>query len=260
MFESLPKCAHFPLLGLLLLVTPLVVAKDIPNIAAASSLQFALKEIQTAFTSETGHSLHISYGSSGNFKRQIEQGAPFELFLSADEDYVIALHQLGRTRDAGVVYALGRIVVFAPQDSLLSVDAELLGLSELLEQGRLQRFAIANPNHAPYGRAAQQALMTVDLWDSIKPDLVLGENASQATQFATSGSSQGGILPYSMVLAPAIMRQGSSQLLPAGWHQPISHRMVLLKRAGDTAKRFYQYLQTPTAQNIFLQYGFDSPG
>lgn len=246
--------------GSLLLVTPLVVAKDIPNIAAASSLQFALKEVQTDFTSETGLSLRISYGSSGNFKRQIEQGAPFELFLSANEAYVAALHQQEQTLDAGKIYALGRIAIFAPQGSPLPVDANLEGLRELLEQGRLQRFAIANPNHAPYGKAAQQALMTVGLWDSIKPRLVLGENASQAAQFATSGSSQGGILPYSLALAPAISQQGTSRPLPAGWHRPINHRMVLMKRAGDTAKRFYQYLQTSAAQKIFLQYGFDSPG
>jgi molybdate transport system substrate-binding protein len=102
--------------------------------------------------------------------------------------------------------------------------------------------------------------MYVKLWELIKPRLVLGENASQAAQFASSGSSQGGILPYSLALAPAITQQGSSQLLPAEWHRPISHRMVLMKHAGDTARRFYQYLQTAAAQRIFLQYGFDSPG
>lgn len=242
-----------------MLVSSLACAKDIPNIAAASSLQFALREIQTDFTSETSLKLRISYGSSGNFKRQIEQGAPFDLFLSADEDYVAELYQQGRTGDAGVVYALGRIAIFAPQDSQLLVDADLAGLSSLIEKDRLQRFAIANPNHAPYGKAAKQVLIYIGLWDSIKPRLVLGENASQAAQFAASGSSQGGILPYSLVLAPAIAQQGSSRILPAEWHQPISHRMVLMEHAGETARRFYQYLQSPAAQKVFLQYGFDSP-
>lgn len=260
MFDSVLKQACLILYGVILLVTPLAYAKDIPNIAAASSLQFALKDIQTGFTSETGLDLRISYGSSGNFKRQIEQGAPFELFLSADEDYIAALYQQGQTQDAGEVYALGRIVVFTPQNSLLSADTNLAGLSKLLEQGHLKRFAIANPNHAPYGRAAQQALMHAGLWESIKSRLVLGENASQAAQFAFSGSSQGGILPYSLVIAPAIAQQGSSQLLPTDWHQPINHRMVLMKNAGDTAALFYAYLQTSEAQEIFMRYGFDSPG
>jgi molybdate transport system substrate-binding protein len=129
-----------------------------------------------------------------------------------------------------------------------------------LADGRIQHFAIANPEHAPYGRAAEQALRTQGLWEAIQPKLVLGENVSQAAQFATTGSAQGGILAYSLALSPTVGGLGSYVLIPAEWHEPLRQRMVLMKGAGEAAQAFYRYLQAPAARMIFRKYGFVLPG
>ncbi len=236
------------------------VPANVPNIAAASDLQFALEEAANDFTRQTGKVVKLSFGSSGNYRRQIAEGAPFELFLSADEAYVYALAKEGKTVDEGVLYALGRIVMFVPKSSPLKSDAEFKDLAAALADGRLKKFAIANPEHAPYGRAARQALTHAGLWKTIEPKLVLGENVSQAAQFATSGSAQGGIIAYAQAIAPAITALGKYALIPAEWHQPLRQRMVLMRNAGDTAQLFYQYLQSPPAREIFKRYGFRLPG
>ncbi len=236
-------------------------AADIPAIAAAADLKFALSEIAYAFQAETGKSLKLSFGSSGNFTHQIEQGAPFELFLSADENYVFRLAERGLTRDRGVPYAIGRVGIFVPHGSTLTADADLKDLTAALADGRIRRFAIANPEHAPYGRAAQEALKTAGLWDEIKPNLVLGENASQAMQFAASGASQGGIVPLSLSLVPQIASLGHFALLPTKWHaeEPLHQRMVLTRSAGTTAETFFVYLQQTESREIFQSYGFSLP-
>ncbi len=236
-------------------------AADIPPIAAAADLKFALAEVAQAFEKETGRQLRISYGSSGNFTQQIEQGAPFELFLSADEDYIFRLADKGIAADRGALYAVGRVVLFAPHGSTLKVDAQLADLKSALADGRLKRFAIANPDHAPYGRAARAALQHAGLWASIQPKLALGENAGQAMQFAAAGSSQGGIVALSLSKAPEIAKLGSFALIPAEWHatEPLRQRVALTKKAGETARAFYSYLQQPAARAIFVRYGFVLP-
>lgn len=162
-----------------------------PVVAAASDLQFALADIAAAFTRDTGGEVRLAFGSSGNFRTQIAQGAPFEMFLSADEAYVDALAAEGRTVDRGVRYATGRIVLFVPAGSPLKLDPTLADLKAAAMDGRVTRFAIANPEHAPYGRAAREALQRAGAWDALSPRLALGENVSQAAQFATTGSAQG---------------------------------------------------------------------
>lgn len=231
----------------------------LPNIAAASDLQFALQEAATDFTRQTGKTVKLSFGSSGNYRRQIAEGAPFELFLSADEAYVAALANEGKTRDEGVMYAVGRIVLFVPKGSTLKADSALKDLAAALQDGRLKKFAIANPEHAPYGRAAREALTHAGLWSSIQPKLVLGENVSQTAQFATSGSTQGGIFAYAQAISPVIAQQGEFALIPAEWHAPLRQRMVLMKNAGDIAQAFYRYLQSPPAREVFKRYGFRLP-
>jgi molybdate transport system substrate-binding protein len=233
--------------------------RDIPVIAAASDLQFALEDIAARFRADSRKDVRLSFGSSGNYFRQIEQGAPFQLFLSADEDFVFRLHQTGRTEDRGVLYATGRIVLFAPRGSPLNVDQRMAGLKAELAAKRISRFAIANPEHAPYGRAAEQALRKLGLWEGLQGKLVLGENVSQAAQFATSGSAQGGIFAYSLALSPSVSKLGNHVLLPEDLHQPLRQRMVLVKGAGETSRAFYAYLQQPAAQKILEQYGFVLP-
>ena len=230
------------------------------NVAAASDLAFALEDVVRVFKEETGEVVTLAFGSSGNFTRQILQGAPFELFLSADEAFVDELAERGRTVDGGALYAIGRVVLFAPHGSPLQVDAVLDGLRAAAAAGTVRRFAIANPEHAPYGRAAEQVLRSQGLWELLRPRLVLGENVSQAAQFATTGAAQGGIFAYSLALAPAVAERGSYVLLPEAWHAPLRQRMVLLRGATATAGRFYAYLQTPAARAVLERYGFALPG
>lgn len=230
-----------------------------PNIAAAADLKFALDEVGAAFTRDTGKVVTLTYGSSGNFLRQIQQGAPFQMFLSADEGFVRQLADAGKTVDGGTLYAIGRIVLFAPKNAPFKVDPELKDFRAALADGRIQKFAIANPEHAPYGLAAEQALRSRGLWDAVQPKLVMGENVAQAAQFASSGSTQGGIFAYSLALSQHVGDLGTFVLLPADWHEPLRQRMVLLKGADDTARAFYAYVQQPAARAIFRKYGFVLP-
>ena len=234
-------------------------AQPSPVIAAASDLQFALDEILTQFKSDTGIAVRVTYGSSGNFARQIEQGAPFELFLSADESFVFALAERKLTRDRGALYAVGRIVLFTPAGSPLTPDPRLEHLARRLADGSSGRIAIANPEHAPYGRAAQQALHSLGLWPALQPHVVLGENVSQAAQFAASGNADGGIVAYSLAIAPALRDRGRYALIPDSLHEPIRQRMVLTRQASPEAVRLYEYLRTPASRAILARYGFVAP-
>jgi molybdate transport system substrate-binding protein len=233
---------------------------EAPRVAAASDLQFALAEVAERFASESGDRVDLVFGSSGVLARQIQDGAPFDLFLSADEAFVGMLAGAGLTHDEGTLYAIGRIVLFAPPGSPLVPAGDLDGLATLVADGRVPRFAIANPEHAPYGRAAEQALRAHGLWDAIRPSLVLGENVSQAAQFATTGDAVGGIIAYSLALAPAMRDRGTWALIPETAHEPLRQRMVRLARTGPVSERFYRYLQQPAARDILERYGFVLPG
>ncbi len=238
---------------------PALAEEDAPVIAAASDLQFAVTEIATSFTDETGMKVRLSYGSTGNFARQIREGAPFQIFMAADEAFIAELHSDGFTRDAGDLYGLGRIVVKVPPGSILTPDGSLGSLRSALAAGQITRFAIANPEHAPYGMRAQEALQHVGIWEDIQPHLVLGENVSQAAQFALSGNAEGGIIALSLALAPEVAARGSYALIPEDYHQPLRQRMVLLTGAGPVAEAFYAYMQTPPARAIMDRYGFVLP-
>ena len=230
------------------------------TVAAAADLKFAVEEVAARFTADTGKTVRLTFGSSGNFTRQIQEGAPFQMFMSADEDLVFRLAEAGKTEDRGTIYATGRLVIFAPTGSALVPDAELRDLGAAIKDGRLKRFAIGNPEHAPYGKRAEEALRKAGLWDNIQPRLVLGENIAQAAQFAVSGDTQGGIVAYSLVLSPQLADKGRYALIPAEWHNPLRQRMVLLKGADDSAKAFYAYLQQPRAREAMRKYGFILPG
>lgn len=230
-----------------------------PTIAAAADLRFALDEAAERFRTATGRPVRVSYGSSGLLFQQIARGAPFELFLSADEDYALSLADRGLTRDRGALYAIGRIVIVAPDGSPLAVDGELKGLRAALEAGRIRRFAIAAPDHAPYGRRAREALDHAGLWQKLEPRLVYGENVAQALQFATTGGAEGGIVAWSLVLAPGFDRRARWALIPDGWHQPLRQRMVLMRNASATAQAFYAFLQGPEGRAILSRYGFVVP-
>lgn len=232
---------------------------EVVRVAAASDLQFALTEVADQFLAESGDRVDVVFGSSGTLTRQIQDGAPFSLFFSADETFVERLVQGGHTQGDGTLYAVGRIVLFAPPGSPLVPSEGLDGLARLVETNQVTRFAIANPEHAPYGRAAEQALRSRGLWDTLKPSLVLGENVSQAAQFAAGGDTVGGIIAYSLVLAPAMRDAGTHAVIPAEAHAPLRQRMVLLKHAGPIAERFFTYVQSAPARATLARYGFVVP-
>lgn len=239
--------------------TRLSAQTEAPIVAAASDLRFALDEVAAAYLVDTGQEVRLTFGSTGNFATQIRQGAPFQLFMAADEAFVLALHDEGLTRDAGTLYAEGRIVVVAPKGSPLVPDTELDNLAALLDAGELERFAIASPEHAPYGMRAAEALRHRGLWDRLQPHLVLGENVAQAAQFALSGNAEGGVVAHALALAPEIASQADFALIPADWHTPLRQRMALLNGAGPEAEAFFGYVQSPPARAILERYGFVLP-
>jgi len=234
-----------------------IVPSTVPNIVAASDLKFALPEVADAFTAATGKKLNLNFGASGVFRRQIAEGAPFEMYLSADEAYVEALYKEQRTEDAGKLYAIGRLTLYLPKGSLVKADKNLRDLVAAAKDGRLKHLAIANPETAPYGRAAREALKHVGAWEAVESKLVLGENVAQAARFATSGSAQAALLPHSLVIAPELSKDGAYITLPESWHARIRQRMVLVKGAGETARAFYAFMQTEAAQAILKKYGFE---
>lgn len=242
-----------------LLLSGTAQAQSIPTVAAASDLKFALDEVLAAYQTATGRVVRVTYGSSGNFVRQLEQGAPFDMFMSADESYVEALAGKGLTTGTGDLYAVGRIVVFAAKPELFAPDARMEGLRKGLADGSVKKFAIANPEHAPYGRAAKEALQTASLWETVESRLVLGENVSQAAQFAASSNTAGGIFALSLVLSPNFRDKGRYAVIPESMHKPLRQRMVLMKQAPPEARQFYQYLQQPEARTVFKRYGFALP-
>ncbi len=247
------------------LAAPATTSPNIPpklRVAAASDLKFALTALCQAFTKTTGQAVDLQFGSSGNLARQITQGLPLDIFLSADEALVFSLFDGGFTPDKGALYATGRIALMLPKNSAIQ-------LAKKRDQRRVQtlanqlktvrKFAIANPEHAPYGRAAKEALQNLGLWEQLQPKLVLGDNISQATQFVTSGAAQAGITALSLALAPEVSGQsGGYWLLPAGLHAPLKQRMVLLKSAQPAAKTLFDYLQTPAAKAVLAKYGFSA--
>lgn len=259
------KTSCWLLLGTLLISLSGLAKAETPTVAAASSLQFALSEIATRFQAESGQQVRLNFGSSGNFRRQIAQGAPFEVFLSADDINALALHEDGLTEGEGIVYAHGRLVWLqrAGRDDLPGEGDPLaaveLALEEYRETGRRSRIALANPEHAPYGVAARHVLERVGLWDEIQPLKVMGENVSQAAQFALSADARGGLVAYSLALAPTLVERSDHVLIPEDWHAPLNQRMVLVKGAGETAHRFYDYLQRDEAREILARYGFGLP-
>src|SRR5262245_13909677 len=247
------------LLVVWLIAMPGRAAQRPPTIAAAANLQFALTEIATQFERDRGVHVEIVFGASGTLTRQIRDGAPFEMFLAADEEFPKQLTAAGLTRDPGDVYAVGRLVVFAPTGSPLVVDERLDGLSRLLNAGGVTRFAIANPDVAPYGRAAEAALRKHGLWDAIRSRLVLGDSIAQAAQFATTGNAVGGLIAYSLVKEPALADKGKFALIPQTDHPPLRQRMVLLKHATPIVEQFYAYMQGSAARKVLSTNGYEVP-
>ena len=228
-----------------------------PAVAAAASLRYALDDAASAFRRQTGKAVRISYGASGGLVQQIESGAPFELFLSADEAHVFRLADRGLTVDRGRVYAVGRLALAAPAGSRLALDPGLKGLGRALDSGEVKRLAIANPETAPYGARAREALTATGLWEKARPKLVTGENIGQAFQFVATGGADAGFVSLSLVKSPGF--RGRHVVVAAGLHQPLVQRMVLLKKAGPDARAFHDWLLTGAGQAVLARHGYAPP-
>jgi molybdate transport system substrate-binding protein len=257
--RCLPVWAQLAAVALLLSLPAGSSAQRAPLVAVAASLNVALTDIAKQFERDRKLRVELVFGASGTLTRQIRDGAPFELFLAADEEFPNQLAAAGLTRGAGVVYAVGRLALFAPTGSPLGVDARLDGLAKLLAAGGVTRFAIANPDVAPYGRAAEALLRRRGLWEAIGPRLVLGDSIAQAAQFAATGNAVGGLLAYSLVSSQAFANRGVYTVIPAADHPPLRQRMVLLERAGPITSQFYEYLQGVVARRMLEQHGFTVP-
>jgi molybdate transport system substrate-binding protein len=228
------------------------------SIAAASDLQFAMKDLAGQFEKGTGNILHITYGSSGNFFSQLQNGAPFDLFFSADIDYPKKLQNGGLAEPGSLFpFAIGRIVIWIPANSKLDVAKQTWTV--LVDAG-VSRIAIANPEHAPYGRAAVAAMQAAGIYEEVKAKLVFGENVSQAAQFVQSGNAQAGIIALSLALSPS-MKDGKRWEIPADSHPAIEQAVVMLKSAKDkaAARAFLEFVKSEPGRATLTKYGFAIP-
>jgi molybdate transport system substrate-binding protein len=228
------------------------------TVAAASDLTYAMNEIAANFEKATGCSVRVSTGSSGNFLSQIENGAPFDVFFSADIEYPRKLEAEGLAAPGSVyLYAVGKIVLWVRNDSRLDISKGFAALRD----PSIQKLAIANPQHAPYGRAAEEALRNAGLYYALKDRLVFGENISQAAQFVESGNADAGLLALSLVVSPGLQEKGRYGRVPENLYKPIQQGVVLVRasRNPQGAKAFLDYIKSPRTTALLKRYGFVLP-
>jgi molybdate transport system substrate-binding protein len=228
------------------------------TVAAAADLQFAMQEIGTRFQQESGKTVKLIFGSSGNFAQQLQNGAPFDMFFSANLDYPKQLETAGLTEPGSFYqYAVGKIVVWVPNDSKLDLSS---GLKALLDPS-IKKIAIANPQHAPYGKAAVAALQKESIYDQVKDKFVLGENISQTASFVASGAADVGIIALSLALSPNMKDKGRYAEVPASDYPAIEQACVILRSSKnkDIAQQFEQFIQSPPTKELFKKYGFAIP-
>lgn len=235
-------------------------AREPPVVAVAANMAHAAAEIARDYEQAHGRRVRLSVGSSGNLYRQIVEGAPFELFLSADAAFVDRLLEQGLAHGPAITYAIGRIGLFVPAGSVLAAAA-IRDPESLLRAAAAQALAItiANPRHAPYGRAAREVLETLGLWETVSARLVIGENVGQTVQFALSGSVDLGVIPLSYARLPEVRARGTYVPLPGDWYTPLVQRMVLTNRASPAARAFFDYLQSDPARAVLARYGYGLP-
>jgi molybdate transport system substrate-binding protein len=228
------------------------------TVSAASDLTYAMNEIAANFEKATGCKVRLSMGSSGNFLTQIENGAPFDVFFSADIAYPKKLEAEGLAAPGSTyLYAIGKIVLWTRKDSRVDVGK---GISALRDPA-VQKIAIANPAHAPYGRAAEEALRQSGVYDAVKDRLVLGENISQAAEFVESGNADAGIVALSLVLSPTMKDKGREWIIPENLYRPIQQGAVVLRAAPNLpgAQLFLNYIKMPATAALLERYGFVLP-
>ena len=226
------------------------------TVAAAADLQFAMKDVATQFQQQTGKEVKLIYGSSGNFFQQLQNGAPFDMFFSANLDYPKRLESTGLTEPGSYYeYAKGRIVIWVPKDSKLDLSS---GVGVLLNPS-IKKIAIANPQHAPYGQAAVAAMQKEGMYEKVKDKFVLGENISQTASFVVSGSADVGIVALSLALSPNLKDNGRYFEIPSVDYPPIQQACVILSSSQhkETARQFLSFIKSAGAADTMKGYGFD---
>ena len=247
------------ILALLLGISPVARSQTTEiSVAAAADLKFAMDELAKRFEKETKTKVNVTYGSSGNFFAQIQNGAPFDLFFSADIEYPRKLEAAGLAEPGTLFeYAIGRIVIWTPAEA--NVDVAKEKWVALLKQ-EVRKIAIANPDHAPYGRAAVAALKNAGIYDVVKSKLVYGENISQAAQFAQSGNAQAGIIALSLAISPG-MADGKRWEIPTDEYSPLEQGAVLLAsgKNKDRARQFLELVKSAEGRATLEKFGFAVP-
>ena len=226
------------------------------TVVVAANMKPAMEEIYQQYKIAGGQDLRIIYGSSGNFARQIQQGAPFNLFVSADESFPLTLYRQGLTVDEGKVYAVGRLALIAHKSRKIKLSLNPVELKKIIED--TNKIAIAKPDTAPYGKAAIDFLNALGLYESAKNKIVFGENISSATMFVTSGSAGIGLTAYSLAKSKEVLQLADHLLIPDNFHEPIKQRMVLLKNPPRSVVDLYAYLQSPKAKDVLRLHGYSS--
>src|SRR5579863_5188095 len=227
------------------------------TVAAAADLQFAMQDVAARFEKQTGKRVKVIYGSSGNFFQQIQNGAPFDMFFSANLDYPKKLEAAGLTEPGSYYqYAKGKIVIWVRNESKLDLSG---GMQVLLDPS-VKKIAVANPQHAPYGQAAVAAMQTEKIYESVKDKFVLGENISQTASFVVSGSADAGIVALSLALSPNMKDKGRYAEIPADEYPPIEQACVILGSSKDkeTARQFLSFVKTAAIGDLLKSYGFDA--
>jgi molybdate transport system substrate-binding protein len=258
------RLISFSLIVLLVLVSGVAIpraesaAREI-NVAAAADLSAVLQEVATNYEKRTGVAVKLSFGASGALTQQIQNGAPFDVFFSADMDYPRQLIAGGQADGATLYrYAVGQLVLWVPKDSTL--DVEHKGMDVLLDQS-VKKISIANPQHAPYGRAATAALKHYGLDEKVGDRLVLGENVAQAAQFVESGNAQVGLVALAHAMAPAMQGKGRYWIVPAEAYPPLDQGVVLISHSPhpEDAAAFLGFIKTEEVAGLLRRYGFSSP-
>lgn len=236
-----------------------------PVIAVAASVAAASESIARRFHAKTGIQVRWSTGASGNLARQIRRGAPFELFISADRSYVQSIVDSGLNDGPGVTYAIGQLALLVSKRSDLVLPTTQMPASEreneirsLLRDPRIERITMANPQHAPYGRAARESLQFLGLWHSLKAKMVFGESVTQSARFARTDSVHAALLPLGIIMHSPLANE-PHWAVPADWHQPLHQQMILIKGASDEAKRLFAFMRGADAREVLSEFGFLVP-
>jgi molybdate transport system substrate-binding protein len=245
------------LLGLFFLFKLNMAWANPPTIVVAANMKPAMDEIYQQYKATTGQEFRIIYGASGNLTRQIQQGAPFNLFVSADESFPLVLSKEGFTVDDGKVYAIGRLAMIANKGKGIKLSLKEDDLKKIIISAN--KVALAKPEIAPYGKAAVEFLTKVGLINLAKEKFAYGENISSATNFVVVGAAQVGFTAYSLAISKEVAKDADYVLIPENFHEPIRQRMVLLKNPPQSVVDFYHYMQSHKARDTIKAHGYALP-